>query len=123
MARGECLKNTPGRDAPSEPILSECTYEAEVNLLWTPHNPVSVCALRAQIPTPRRRRGEAGARAVAPMSSRGGLVLAGFKVAGLRIKGFGVQNSGFVVRFHGFGLRVESFGLRFCGLSYTLNPE
>jgi len=32
-------------------ILSECTYEAEVNLLWTPHNLAFLCALRAQIPT------------------------------------------------------------------------
>ena len=32
-------------------ILSGCTYEASVNLLWTPHNLASVGALRAQIPT------------------------------------------------------------------------
>ena len=27
-----------------------CTYESEVNLLWTPHNLASVGVLRAQIP-------------------------------------------------------------------------
>ena len=35
----------------SQLILSECTYEAYVNQLWTPYNRTSVCALRAQIPT------------------------------------------------------------------------
>ena len=36
---------------PSQLILSECTYEAYVNLLWTPPNLASVGTLRAQIPT------------------------------------------------------------------------
>ena len=34
----------------SQPNLSACTYEAQVNLLWTRHNLASLGALRAQIP-------------------------------------------------------------------------
>ena len=34
----------------SDTFLSECTYEALVNLLWMPHNFASLGALRAQIP-------------------------------------------------------------------------
>ena len=37
--------------SPRAPILRGCTYEAYVNLLWTPHNLASLGALRAQIPT------------------------------------------------------------------------
>ena len=33
-------------------ILSGCIYEAQGNLLWTPHDLVSLGALSAQIPTP-----------------------------------------------------------------------
>ena len=35
----------------SQLILSECTYEASLNLLWTPHNLACLCPHRAQIPT------------------------------------------------------------------------
>ena len=40
--------------------LSGCTYEAQVNLLWTPHNLASVGALRAQIPAVTKVQGGAG---------------------------------------------------------------
>ena len=35
----------------SQLVSSKHAYQAEVNLPWTPHNLVSLCALRAQIPT------------------------------------------------------------------------